>query len=211
MARDCAGLAHADARGLDGDSTDSEATRLLEQLRAGDERAEGRLYELLQSELRALALAQLNGGAQAHTLQPTALVNEAWLRLARAGGAPPQDRAHFMAVAARAMRTALVDHARRKRAAKRGGDERRVPLEHALDRTLDLCVERGIDPLDLDDALARMAREEPRQAKLVELRFFGGLTREEAGEILGLSRATLARDWELARHWLIWELGLADE
>ena len=188
-----------------------DATILLDRIRAGDAEAEHLLYELLQGELRALAQAQLNGRASHHTLQPTALVNEAWVRLAKAAGAPPRDRAHFLAVAARAMRTALVDHARRKGAIKRAVGGQRRPLEEALDRTLELCVERGIDPLDLDDALERLACDEPRQARIVELRFFGGLTRLEAAEALGISRATVARDWELARHWLIWELGLVEE
>ena len=184
---------------------------LLARLRSGDAQAEGRLYELLQDELRNLARAQLNGSADHHTLQPTALVNEAWVRLAKAAGTPPQDRAHFLAVAARAMRTALVDHARRKGAAKRGGNGKRESLDEALDRTLQLCAERGIDPLDLDAALERLSQDEPRQARLIELRFFGGLTRMEAAEVLGISRATVARDWELARHFLVWELGLVEE
>jgi len=185
-----------------------QATQLLGLIREGDEAAEGRLYELLQDELRRLARVQLNGRSASHTLQPTALVNEAWVRLAKAAGAPPRDRAHFLAVAGRAMRTALVDHARRRAAAKRDPGGERQPIEDALDRTLDACAEQGIDPLDLDEALQGLARDEPRQARLVELRFFGGLTRGEAAEVLGVSRATAARDWEVARHWLIWELGL---
>lgn len=194
-----------------------DVTELLGRLAAGDGGAEGRLFELLQGELRSIARAQLGRGQDDHTLQPTALVNEAWIRLAKAGGVRAGDRRQFFAVAARAMRTALIDHARRKQAAKRNGSALRLALESAevensaLDRTLDLCNQRGFDALDLDAALERIALEEPRHAKLVELRFFGGLSREEAAEVLGVSRATAARDWELVRHRLIWELGLDEQ
>jgi RNA polymerase sigma factor (TIGR02999 family) len=184
-----------------------DVTALLALFRAGDREAEGRLYELLQDQLRRLARNQLNGSADQHTLQPTALVHEAWLRVSRAGVAKPADRGHFIAVAARAMRSALVDHARRKLAAKRGGEHARRPLDEALDRTLALCEEGGVDPIGLDDALEKLAAEEPRQARVVELRFFGGLTTAETAEVLDVSRATVVRDWELARHWLLWELG----
>lgn len=199
------------------DPLDGDVTGLLGKLAAGDGDAEGRLFELLQGELRSIARAQLGRGHDDHTLQPTALVNEAWIRLAKAGGVRAGDRRQFFAVAARAMRTALIDHARRKQAAKRNGSALQVALESAevenaaLDRTLELCNQRGFDALDLDAALERIATDEPRHAKLVELRFFGGLTREEAAEVLGVSRATAARDWELVRHRLIWELGLDEQ
>lgn len=194
-----------------------DVTGLLGRVAAGDAAAEGRLYEALQAELRRIARAQLGARSGDHTLQPTALVNEAWLRMAKSGGAKAADRRVFLALAARAMRTALIDHARRKQAAKRNGSASRVALDsseldnEALERTLTLCNERGFDALDLDDALERIAKDEPRHAKLVELRFFGGLTREEAAEVLGVSRATAARDWELVRHRLIWELGLDEQ
>jgi len=180
----------------------------------GDASAESQLYGALQAELRGIARAQLRAQRPDHTLQPTALVNEAWIRLSKAGGVRAADRRQFLTAASHAMRTALIDHARRKQALKRGGDAREASLEsvdldhEALDRTLALCNERGFDALDLDEALERIAKDEPRHAKLVELRFFGGLTREEAAEVLGVSRATAARDWELVRHRLIWELGL---
>ncbi len=194
-----------------------DVTALLGRLAAGEGAAEGQLFELLQGELRSIARAQLGRGQDDHTLQPTALVNEAWIRLAKSGGVRAGDRRQFFAVAARAMRTALIDHARRKQAAKRNGSALQVALESAevesaaLDRTLELCNQRGFDALDLDAALERIASDEPRHAKLVELRFFGGLTREEAAEVLGVSRATAARDWELVRHRLIWELGLDEQ
>jgi RNA polymerase sigma factor (TIGR02999 family) len=200
-------------------SPEGEVTVLLGRAAEGDAAAESRLFELLQVELRRVARVQLANQSADHTLQPTALVNEAWLRLARAGGVRAGDRKQFLAVAARAMRTALIDHARRKQAAKRNGSALRVAIDSAevenassaLDRTLELCSQRGFDPIDLDEALERIAKDEPRHAKLVELRFFGGLTREEAAEVLGVSRATAARDWELVRHRLIWELGLDEE
>ena len=192
------------------DANAGDATVLLARLRSGERGAEDQLYELLQHELRGLARLQLRGRDPGHTLQPTALVNEAWIRLAKSAGATPRDRAHFLAIAGRAMRTALVDHARRKGSIKRHPGGKRESAEVALDRTLELCSERGIDPLDLDDALTRLAQDEPRQARLIELRFFGGLTRQEAAEVLEVSRATVARDWEMARLWLIWELGLAE-
>lgn len=207
----------AGSNGAEAGSRSGDATALLGRAAAGDAAAEAALYGLLQTELRKIACSQLAGQSADHTLQPTALVNEAWLRLAKAGGARAEDRRQFLAVAARAMRTALIDHARRKRAAKRGGVALQVALESAevenaaLDRTLELCSQRGFDPLDLDEALERIAKEEPRHARLVELRFFGGLTREEAAEVLGVSRATAARDWELVRHRLIWELELDEQ
>lgn len=184
---------------------------MLALLRSGEAQAESRLYELLGEELRRIARNQLRNHAAARTLQPTALVNEAWMRLARAAGVTPRDRAHFLAVAARAMRSTLADHARSRSRLKRGGGHARLTLEAALDRTLELCATRGLDPIELDDALELLGRNEPRQARLVELRLFGGLTIAEAAEALDISSATVSRDWELARHWLLWELGLTAE
>lgn len=193
--------------------TGGEATLLLAQAAAGDPEAEARLYHLLQGELRGIASALFARQAADHTLQPTALVNEAWMRIAKAGGIQAWDRSHFLSVAARAMRTTLIDHARRRKTLKRDGgagglaDDPSAELE-ALDRALDVWGRNGIDALDLSEALERIGRDSPRQARLVELRFFGGLTREEAAEVLGISRATAARDWEIVRHRLVFELGL---
>jgi RNA polymerase sigma factor (TIGR02999 family) len=151
------------------------------------------------AELRALAASYFRGRG-AHTLQPTALVHEAFLRLEKHAG-PIADRAHFFAIAATAMRQILTDHARRRKALKRGGAAReRVTLSNlaALESPVDLVV--------LDDLLARLAALDGRQARLVELRFFAGLTEEEAAEILGVSLRTVQKEWRKARAWLYAEL-----
>lgn len=159
-----------------------------------------RVFPLVYAELLSLARRQMRG-AMPHTLQPTALVHEAWVRLA-GGGAPISDRAHFWAVASLAMRQILVDHARRKRRAKRGGGRARVALE-----AVDVPVGEGaLDVLALDEALTRLSSLEPRLARTVELRYFGGLSVDEAAEVLGVGSATVKRDWSLARAWLRREL-----
>ena len=179
-----------------------DVTRLLQRVRGGDEAASHELYESLYQELHRLARAHMNGGP-AQTLQPTALVNEAWLRLARASESNGfTDREHFLSFASRAMRSVLVDQARRRTAEKRGGGRERMPLEVAVD----MVEERGVDLLVLDDALERLGEDEPRQTQIVELRFFGGLTLPEIASTLGVSRATVNRDWALARIWLREEL-----
>jgi RNA polymerase sigma factor (TIGR02999 family) len=175
-------------------------THLLRRASSGDEAAARELYESIYGELHRLARAHMKGDVQGQTLQPTALVNEAWLRLAKASAADNsyRDREHFLSVASRAMRSALVDQARRRKAEKRGGGRSRVPLEVAVH----LYEESGVDLLELDDALEALAADEPRQSKVVELRFFGGLTLPEVAGALGISRATADRDWSLARIWL---------
>lgn len=169
-------------------------TRLLRRLEEGDGQAEGELFRLLEHELRALASAKLLGQRVEHTLQVTALVNEAWIRLA-AHAPGLSGSQHFLAVAARAMRSVLVDHARQRRSAKRGGSRERVPLDAVVaayeDRTGDL--------LELESALEELALQRPRQAKIVELRFFGGLSVEQTADVLSVSRNTVLRDWQLAR------------
>lgn len=171
------------------------ATVLLHRVAGGDRDAEVELYGLVEAELRRMAGRELRGQHGDHTLQPTALVNEAWIRLAASAADGLNGRGHFLAVAARAMRCILVDHARKRNAAKRGGARERVPFEDALavleDRTGDL--------VEVDAALERLARDRPRQAQVVELRFFGGLTAEETAGVLGIGRATVMRDWHLAR------------
>jgi RNA polymerase sigma factor (TIGR02999 family) len=157
------------------------------------------LYGKVYGELRALAASYFKGRAQ-NTLQPTALVNEAFLRLAKHDG-EIRDRAHFFAVAATAMRQTLIDRARSRKALKRGGPEKeRVTLSGIP------APDGGIDLIVLDDLLTRLAALDERQARLVELRFFAGLTEEEAAETLGVSLRTVQKDWRKARAWLLAEL-----
>ncbi len=151
-------------------------------------------------ELRAIAESKLRGD-MAHTLQATAVVNEAWLRMAH--GTPKYEtRSHFFATAAKAMRHVLVDHARAKRTAKRGGDAQRLTLMSA-----DAIGEQGLDVIDLDQALARMSDDDARAARVVELKFFGGLTITEIAEVLEISHMTVSSDWRRARVRLSRELG----
>jgi len=176
-----------------------DLTRLLRSASAGDEGASEALYERIYGELHRAAEAHMAREPGPSTLQPTALVNEAWLRLVKAeDGRTYRNRQHFLAVASRAMRSALVDQARRRKAAKRGGDRARVPLAAVVE----FAEDRGVDLLSLDDALQRLAADEPRQCRVVELRFFGGLTLPEVARTLGISPTTVDRDWYLARIWL---------
>lgn len=180
---------------------DEEVTLLLTAWRDGDREALDRLMPLVYGELRRLAARFLEGERKDHTLQPTALVHEAYLRLA--GGAVPrwQDRVHFFAVAAQVMRRLLVDHARARRAEKRGGGVRPLPLEAALD----IGSPEAGDPellLALDEALVELAVHDARKARIVELRFFGGLTIEEAAEVLDVATSTVILEARLARAWL---------
>jgi len=181
-------------------------------LRAGDASALDDLLPRVYDELRALADAYMRRERAGHTLQPTALVHEAFLRLLRLPPGSVQNRVHFFALAAQAMRRILADHARRHRAAKRGGSAVPVPLElvegepdaAALARSAPAGPEVAAD--DLDAALENLAKLDPRQARVVELRFFGGLSIEETAEVLGVSPATVKRDWLVARAWLHREL-----
>jgi RNA polymerase sigma-70 factor (ECF subfamily) len=160
------------------------------------------MAEEVYAELRRVAAAYLRRERPGQTLQPTALVNEAYVRLA---GQHPrfQNRAHFCAIAANAMRQILVERARARHAQKRGGGAARVTLED----NMAVSPEAAIDLTALDEALTRLAALDPRQARIVELRFFGGLSVEEAAESLGVSSATLKRQWAIARAWLARELG----
>lgn len=178
-----------------------EVTQLLDQLRGGNNQALDRLFPLVYQELRLAADRVLRREASGHTLQPTALVHEAYLKLA-SGPVASQNRAHFLGIAARAMRQVLVDHARRRRAAKRGGGEAAVSLSEA-DGALNI---QSDDILALDEALERLGEQNPRLRQVVELRFFGGLTEEETAETLGVTARTVQRDWAKARAWLYKEL-----
>ena len=174
-----------------------DITTLLRDWRKGDLAARDRLVAVLYPELRALADRQLRGERANHTLQPTALVNEAYLRLSGLERMDFQDRSHFVRMAARVMREVLVDHARRRQADKRDGGHR-VTLTG-----LDVAEEAGnVDALALDGALTRLEQIDPDKARVVELRYFGGLTIEETAEAMGSSPATVKRHWQSARAWL---------
>ena len=164
----------------------------------GDQEALKKLMPLVYGDLRRRAMTQMRRERVGHTLQPTALVHEAYLKLVDQKGVQWQNRAHFYAVAARAMRQVLVDHARARAARKRGGLETRVTLDEAIVST----SAPTLDVLALDIALDRLATLDERQARLVELRVFSGLTIDESAEVLGCSHATVSRDWKHAQAWL---------
>ncbi|MFN0177383.1 MAG: sigma-70 family RNA polymerase sigma factor [Gemmatimonadales bacterium] len=184
------------------DST-HRVTALLQEMAAGREAAAEELVPLIYAELHRMAERQMRGERDEHTLQPTALVHEAFLRLL-GQNATWQNRSHFFGVASQAMRRILVDHARRQKARKRGAGAERVTLDDNF----------GVDPTDpdaidleaLDVALKKLAELESRHARVVELRYFGGLSVEETAEVLGTSAATVKRDWQFAKAWLSKEL-----
>jgi RNA polymerase sigma factor (TIGR02999 family) len=178
-----------------------DTTRILLEIRDGDESAAERLVPLIYDDLRALASRYMRNEAADHTLQPTALVHEAFLRLVDTDRVEWKTRAHFMAVAARTMRRILVDHARRRNAAKRGGGKKVTLVEG-----LAFNEQRPLDLVALDEALAKLAVIDGRQSSVVELRFFGGLAVEEIADVLDVSTATVKRDWRFARAWLLHEL-----
>jgi RNA polymerase sigma factor (TIGR02999 family) len=173
-----------------------DLTLLLKAAGSGDQAASARLYEAVYADLRRVAGANLRREARGHTLQPTALVNEAYLRLAPACSF--ENRRHFFAAAAEAMRRILVDHARRRRSIKHGGGLERVTLS-GVDIASD---DAGLDVLAVDEALTELGASRPRLAELVSLRCFAGMSIEEASEALGISPATAKRDWAFARAWL---------
>jgi RNA polymerase sigma factor (TIGR02999 family) len=180
----------------------TNVTGLLLQWGKGDEGALERLIPLVHGELHRIATRCMAGERAGHSLQPTALVNEAYLRLVGAQAVDWQDRAHFLAVAARAMRRILVDHARALRYQKRGGGAAKVTFNEALV----ISDEPPADVVALDDALDALAAFDERKSRVIELRFFGGLTVDETASVLDVSADTVARDWRLARAWLQREL-----
>jgi RNA polymerase sigma factor (TIGR02999 family) len=182
-----------------------EFRRLLDEASGGNPEAIALVMPLVYDELRRIASAYLRHERRDQTLQTTGLVHEAYLRLVGRDDLNWKNRAHFRAIAARTMRRVLVDRARARVAAKRGGVRERVALED----TLTPSANRTLDVFALDQALDRLARIDPRQARIVELRFFAGLTVEETVEIVGLSAATIKREWAMARAWLRRELSLA--
>jgi len=185
-----------------GASDNLDITGILKRASRGDDSAVKELMPLVYDELRALAESYLQQERPDHTLQATALVHEAYIRLIRQEHVEWQSRAHFFGVAAQAIRRILVDHARGHERAKRGGGRRRV----RLDEDVAPVKRRDLDLLALDEAMKRLADFHQRAARVVELRFFGGLSREEVGEFLGVSLRTVGDDWRLARAWLRREL-----
>ena len=186
------------------DQSPTQVTHLLGELEQGDRSAAQRLFPLVYSELRALAGSFFAQQLPGHTLQPTALVHDAYLKMVGSldsKDATPayRNRGHFFAIAAKAMRQILTDHARRRMAAKRGGVE---ATRIDLDEDIASERERSVDLLELDEAMSRLAQLDARKAQVVELRFFGGLTNEEVADVLDVSRATVADDWTVARAWL---------
>ena len=177
-------------------------TELLMQWGNGDDAALAELTPLVYEELRRLAHHHMDGQPPDHTLQTTALVNEVYLRLADQTNPTWQNRAHFFAVAARAMRQILVNYARSQRARKRGGGALKVDLEEAAL----ISPEESKEIIDLHEALERLATLDPRKAQVVELKYFGGLNYDEMAEVLKISRITVRRDWEFAKVWLYTEL-----
>lgn len=186
--------------------TDPEsASQLLIRWRDGDEAALRALVPLVYRDLRLAAHRCLRSERSDHTLQTTDLVHEAYLRLAGDRPLPTDSKAHFVALASRLMRQILVDYARRRSAAKRGPQ-----FKVELDANIVLAQEESIDVVELDRALSRLSRRDPQQERIVELRFFGGLTVEETAAALSISAATVKRDWNMAKAWLMREVGRCD-
>lgn len=179
-------------------------TQLLVKWGDGDQQARDQLMPLVYSELRRLARNYLRKERPGHTLQPTALVNEAYLKLIDQKSARWQNRAHFYGVAAQLMRRILVDHARQHQAAKRGGsDQQRLSITSAGQLGgKKLATEPAFDLLALHEALEELTVMDPQQGRIVELKFFGGLSIEETAEVMGIGHATVERDWKMARAWL---------
>ena len=181
----------------------SEITNVLVSIDAGDRSAAGRLLPLVYDELRSLAAGYLSRERSGHTLQPTDLVNEAYLRLVDYDRVEWQGKTHFFAASAEVMRRVLVDHARRKLRKKRGERPHRVELTDCLR----ISSTDETDVLDLEAALQKLEKLDPRQARIVELRFYGGLTVQEVAEVMGLSKRGVEREWTMIRAWLRRELG----
>ena len=183
-------------------SSTHEVTQLLVKWSKGDTAALDELTPLIYEELRRLAHHYMSRERPGHTLQTTALVNEAYVRLVDRKNVDWQNRAHFFAIAAQSMRCILVDHARSQAYAKRGGGARKITLDEATV----VSQERAAEVVAVDEALKGLAALDPQQSRIVELRFFGGLTIEETAEVLHLSPATIKREWSTARAWLYHEL-----
>jgi RNA polymerase sigma-70 factor (ECF subfamily) len=181
-----------------GEPSPEEITGLLLDWGNGDKAALDRVIPLVYQELRRLAHRQMRRERAGDTLQTTALINEAYLRLVDYSRVRPRDRAHFFAIAAQAMRRILIERARSRRSSKRGSGGQKVSLDEAAD----VSNERAADLVALDEALTNLAAFDPRKAQIVELKYFGGLTIEETAEVLEVSTPTVERDWQMAKIWL---------
>jgi RNA polymerase sigma-70 factor (ECF subfamily) len=179
-----------------------EITQLLARMKDGNHDAEERLITLIYSELRRIAARYMRNERADHSLQPTALVHEAYLKLRKMNAIDWQSRSHFLAVSAHTMRQILVDHARAKNAGKRGVDWNQITFTGEIGA----AAEPPVNIVELDEALARLEAFDQRQAKVVEMRFFGGLNEDEIGAELGISERTVKRDWRIAKAWLYHEL-----
>jgi len=180
----------------------ADVTRLLRAWGAGDEAALDQLTPVIYAELRRRAHSYMKNERPGHTLQTTALANEAWMRLVNVAAVDWKDRAHFFAIAANVMRRILVDGARARGRGKRGGSAQRVDL----DQIPDISSRRDPELIAIDEALEALAQLDPRKAKVIELRFFGGLSFEETAAVLKVHEQTVLRDWRLARVWLMREM-----
>jgi RNA polymerase sigma factor (TIGR02999 family) len=180
------------------DSHAPDANTLLARLRNGDHAAAGDLFNLVYDSFRDIAAAQLSHEHRGHTLQPTALVHEAFLKLIDQQRVDWQSRTHFLAVGAEAMRRILVDHARKKKRLKRGGGRPTI----SLSAELAVSTRQEEDVLAVDEALEQLAKLDPRQARIVEMRFFAGMTAAEVADALSISKATVDREWRIVRAWL---------
>ena len=187
----------------------TDPTETLKRARRGDAIASRDLENVVYERLRGLAAGYMHRERRGHTWQPTELVHEAYLDLVDETGVDWQDRTHFMSIAACTMRRILVQHARRRGAQQRGGDRRRVPLCDSV--SLSTPDDPELDVLNLDEALTALAEIDERKARVVELRFFGGLTHEEVASVLGVALRTVERDWRSARAWLHRELAEGEE
>jgi RNA polymerase sigma factor (TIGR02999 family) len=183
-----------------------DVTILLAELTKGNKEAASKLVPLVYDELRRLASGYMRRERTDHTLQATALVHEAYLKLVEQRSVDWQSRAHFFGIAAQVMRRILVDHARGHLRDKRGGGEQAIPIDEAVV----FAPEQSLELVKLDEALARLTQLDPRQGKIVELRFFGGLTVEQTAELLGISPKTVKRDWSVAKAWLYSEVRQTD-
>ena len=182
--------------------TADDLTGMLIEWRQGDRAALDRLTPIVYDEIRRIAHRYVQREREGHTLQTTALINEAYLRLAGSETVDWQNRSHFFAVTAQVMRHILIDHARRRRYVKHGGEAQHIPFDLAVAEAVQMSQPRAAELVALDEALEELAKLDPRKSQVVELRYFGGLSLEETAEVLEISAMTVRRDWRAAKAWL---------